>query len=242
MDQYIYFGGYPGAAPLVDDEARWRRYLLDSLIETTLARDRLLMARVDKPALLRRLFRLGSEYSGQMLSYQKMIGQIAGCRQHDDTGSLFPLWILLAGAGMVCGLSKFGPGEVVRQRGSSPKLQVLNNGLKSAQAVSTFGEVRQDPELWGRMYESAVGAYLAGEAQGGGFEVFYWREVSKEVDFVLRRGNKVVAIEVKSGRRRGSLPGMVAFQKAFGKTRSLLVGTGGMPLEEFLQIAPETLF
>jgi predicted AAA+ superfamily ATPase len=238
LDQYIYFGGYPGAASLIDDESRWRRYLLDSLIETTLSRDILLMARVDKPALLRQVFRLGCEYSGQILSFQKMIGQL---QDAGNTTTLAHYLDLLAGAGMVCGLNKFS-GEAVRQRASSPKLQVLNHGLKSAQAMSTFEATRNDPEAWGRMCESAVGAYLAGEAQGGEFEVFYWREVSKEVDFLLRRGTRIVAIEVKSGRHRGSLPGIAAFNKAFGQTRNLLVGSGGIPFEEFLRIPPQDLF
>jgi uncharacterized protein len=238
IDRYIYFGGYPGAASLSDDESRWRRYLLDSLIETTISRDILLMARVDKPALLRQVFRLGCEYSGQILSYQKMLGQL---QDAGNTTTLAHYLDLLAGAGMVCGLNKFS-GEEVRQRASSPKLQVLNQGLKSAQAVSTLTLTRDDPEVWGRMCESAVGAYLAGEAQAGEFEIFYWREVSKEVDFVLRRGSKVVALEVKSGRHRTSLPGMTAFNKTFGKTTSLLVGTGGIPFEEFLRTPPESLF
>lgn len=238
LDQYIYFGGYPGAASLIEDESRWRRYLLDSLIETTLSRDILLMARVDKPALLRQVFRLGCEYSGQILSYQKMLGQL---QDAGNTTTLAHYLDLLSGAGMVCGLNKFSGAEV-RQRASSPKLQVLNQGLKSALAVSSLATTRDDPEVWGRMCESAVGAYLAGEAQGGEFEVFYWREVSKEVDFVLRRGSKVVALEVKSGRHRTSLPGMTAFNKAFGRTTSLLVGSGGIPFEEFLRTPPESLF
>jgi uncharacterized protein len=238
LERYIYFGGYPGAASLVEDESRWRHYILDSLIETTLSRDILLMSRVDKPALLRQVFRLGCEYSGQILSYQKMLGQL---QDAGNTTTLSHYLGLLAGAGMVCGLNKFS-GEEVRQRASSPKLQVLNQGLKSAQTGSTLALTRDDPEVWGRMCESAVGAYLAGEAQAGEFEVFYWREVSKEVDFVLRRGNKIVALEVKSGRHRASLPGMAAFNKAFGKTTSLLVGTGGIPFEEFLRTPPESLF
>ncbi len=87
-----------------------------------------------------------------------------------------------------------------------------------------------------------MGAYLAGEAQAGEFEIYYWREVSREVDFVLRRGNKLVAIEVKSGRHRGALPGIAAFDKVFGPAKNLLVGTGGIPVDEFLRIAPESLF
>jgi predicted AAA+ superfamily ATPase len=237
VDQYIYFGGYPGAASLIGDEDRWRRYLLDSLIETTVSRDILLMNRVDKPALLRQFFRLGCIYSSQILSYQKMLGQL---QDAGNTTTLAHYLDLFSGAGMLCGLPKFS-GEVVRQRGSSPKFQVLNNALMTAQSATTFLETRRDPERWGRVAESAVGAHLANGAQMGDYELFYWREVSKEVDFVLRRGDKVLALEVKAGNRRTSLPGMAAFEKAFGPAKKLLVGTGGIPFEEFLQIAPVAL-
>jgi predicted AAA+ superfamily ATPase len=237
VDQYIYFGGYPGAASLIEDEERWRRYLLDSLIETTLTRDILLMSRVDKPALLGRLFRLGCEYSSQILSYQKMLGQLVDA---GNTTTLAHYLELLTGAGLLCGLSKFS-GPVVRQRGSSPKFQVLNNGLMTAQSRTLFAEVRRDPERWGRIAESAVGAHLANGAMMGDYELFYWREASKEVDFVLRRGDKVLALELKAGNRRTSLPGMAAFDKAYAPTKKLLVGTGGIPFEEFLSIAPVAL-
>ena len=103
LEQYLYFGGYPGAAPLIADPPRWRRYLLDSLIETTIARDVLLMTRVDKPALLRRLFELGCRYSGQVLSYTKMLGQL---QDAGNTTTLAHYLELLAGAGMLTGLSK----------------------------------------------------------------------------------------------------------------------------------------
>jgi predicted AAA+ superfamily ATPase len=238
LDEYIYFGGYPGAAPLMKDENRWRRYLLDSLIETTISRDVLLMSRVDKPALLRQLFHLGCLYSGQILSYQKMLGQL-----HDagNTTTLAHYLELLSGAGMLCGLPKFS-GHIVKQRGSSPKLQALNNALMTAQAASEFAEVRQDPERWARVVESAVGAYLADGAMRGEYELFYWREASKEVDFVLRRGEKVLALEVKAGNRRTTLPGMAEFDRAFGPARKLLAGGGGIPIEDLLRIPQEQLF
>jgi predicted AAA+ superfamily ATPase len=238
VDQYIYFGGYPGATPLIHDEERWRRYLLDSLIETTLARDILLMNRVDKPALLRQMFRLGCEYSGQILSYQKMLGQL---QDAGNTTTLAHYLDLLSGAGMLCGLSKFSS-EVVRQRNSSPKLQVLNNGLMTAQSAGKFTESRGDPERWGRIAESAIGAYLANAALAGDFEIFYWREASKEVDFVLRKGKQVIALEVKAGNRSTTLPGIAAFDKIYSPRKKLLVGTGGIPFEEFLCVPAMDLF
>jgi hypothetical protein len=230
LDQYLFFGGYPGAAPLVKDPRRWARYIKDSLIETTISRDVLLLTRVNKPALLRRLFELACEYSGRILSYQKMVGQL---QDAGNTVTLAHYLDLLAGAGMVTGLQKFA-GERVRQRGSIPKLQVLNTALMTAQAGLTAEESQADTELWGRLVESAVGAHLANAAASGMCELFYWRDRNREVDFVTRVGKTVTAIEVKSGRRGHALPGMDAFAAAFGTSRMLLVGGDGIPLGQFL--------
>ena len=230
VDQYVYFGGYPGAAPLASEPDRWRRYILDALVETTIARDVLLLTRVDKPALLRRLFDLGCRYSGQVLSYTKMLGQL-----HDagNTTTLAHYLDLLGGAGLLVGLAKFS-GRAVRQRGSSPKLQVLNTALMTAQTGLLFDEARVDREFWGRLVESAVGAHIANAAAAGTCELFYWRERNREVDFVVRAGKSVVAIEVKSTRRRDALPGMGAFSEAVRSSRALLVGGDGIALGEFL--------
>ena len=230
LEQYLYFGGYPGAAPLIKEPQRWRRYLLDALIETTIARDVLLMTRVDKPALLRRLFELGCRYSGQVLSYTKMLGQL---QDAGNTTTLAHYLDLLGGAGMLTGLQKYA-GNAVRQRGSSPKLQVLNTALMTAQSGLSPDEARADREFRGRLVESAVGAHLANAAAGGACELFYWREQSREVDFVVRAGRTVVAIEVKSGRAPDAFPGLAAFAEAFRPKRTLLVGGDGISLEEFL--------
>lgn len=230
LERYVFFGGYPGAAPLVREEARWARYIVDSLVETTLSRDVLLLSRVDKPALLRRLFQLGCSYSGQILSYTKMLGQL---QEAGNATTLAHYLDLLAGAGMLTGLQKFA-GEAVRQRGSSPKLQVLNTALMTAPSALTLAEARRDGELWGRLVESAVGAHLANAAATGTCELFYWRDRNREVDFVVRAGRNVTAIEVKSARGRDVLPGMEAFSAAFRPRRKLLVGGDGIPLEDFL--------
>src|SRR5205807_8790309 len=198
LEEYVYFGGYPGAASLVHEPDRWRRYILDALIETTIARDVLLLTRVDKPALLRRLFELGCRYSGQVLSYTKMLGQL---HEAGNTTTLAHYLELLGGAGLLTGLAKYS-GRAVRQRGSSPKLQVLNTALMSAQSGLSLDEARADREFWGRLVESAVGAHLANSAAVGECELFYWREGSREVDFVVRVGRTLTAIEVKSGRTR----------------------------------------
>jgi predicted AAA+ superfamily ATPase len=230
LEQYLFHGAYPGAAELIDDPERWRRYILDSLIEPTISRDILLLTRVDKPALLRRLFQLGCAYSGQILSYQKMIGQLTDA---GNTTTLAHYLELLQGAGMLAGLAKYSRGQV-RQRGSSPKLQVLNTALMSAQDHRSIAEARQDGDYWGRLVESCVGAHLINSTFGTNASVTYWRERNHEVDFVLQQGKTTVAIEVKSGARRESLPGMDAFVRLFKPKRQLLVGGQGIALEEFL--------
>ena len=236
VERYIYHGGYPGSASLVDDPERWRAYVLDSLVETTISRDLLLMTRVDKPALLRRLFELTCRYSGQILSFTKMLGQLLDA---GNTTTLAHYLELLADAGMAVGIQKYA-GDAARRRGSSPKLQVMNNALMTAESGRTFEEARGDGEYWGRLVESAVGAHLANTAAAGGCEVYYWREGNLEVDFVLRSGERLAAIEVKSGRVARSMPGMDAFRSAFGPGRCVLVGGDGIPVEEFLSLPAET--
>jgi predicted AAA+ superfamily ATPase len=231
LDQFLFYGGYPGAAPLIREPGRWTRYIRDSLIETTIARDVLLLSRVDKPALLRRLFELGCAYSGQILSYTKMLGQLLDA---GNTTTLAHYLDLLAGAGMLVGLHKYAAG-VARQRASSPKLQVLNTALMTAQASLSMSEAGRDAAFRGRLIESAVGAHLANAAAAGECQVFYWRDRNHEVDFVVRAGRTITAIEVKSGRKRNTFPGLAAFGAAFPKARKLLVGADGVPIEEFLR-------
>lgn len=231
FEHYLFYGGYPGPVSFIKDHQRWVRYIKDSLIETTISRDVLLLTRVVKPALLRRLFELGCQYSGQVLSYNKMLGQL---QDAGNTTTLAHYLYLLQAAGMLCGLPKYTR-QSVRSRGSSPKLQVLNTALISAQCGMNMKEARSDPEFWGRLLESAVGAHLCNAAQSGICEVFYWRERNHEVDFVIRSGRNLTAIEVKSGRRRDVLPGMARFSENFKPKRALLIGTGGIHPEEFLK-------
>ena len=230
LEQFLFYGGYPGAAPLVREPNRWARYVLDSLIETSISRDVLLLTRVDKPALLRRLFELACRYSGQVLSYTKMLGQL---QDSGNSTTLAHYLNLLAGAGMVTGLSKYA-GDMARSRGSIPKLQVFNTALLTAPTGLTIAEARADREFWGRLVESAVGAHLANAAAGRECELFYWRERNQEVDFVVKAGRRLAAIEVKSGRAPTAHRGTAAFAAAFKPQRSLLVGGNGIELGEFL--------
>jgi len=230
LDDYLYFGGYPGAAPLISEPARWTRYVADSLIETSIARDVLLLTRVDKPALLRRLFELACRYSGQILSYTKMLGQL---QDAGNSTTLAHYLDLLAGAGMVCGLPKYA-GDLARSRGSSPKLQVLNTALMTATSGLTPHEAHDDREFRGRLVESAVGAHLANAEAAGVCRVSYWRERNHEVDFVVQAGRRLITVEVKSGRAPLAHAGSAAFAAQFKTHRSLLVGGDGVSVEEFL--------
>ncbi|MDP7006001.1 MAG: ATP-binding protein [Phycisphaerales bacterium] len=233
LDQFIMYGSYPGAATFADDHNRWTQYILDAIIEPTISKDVLLLSRVDKPILLRRLFELSCAYSGQLLSYTKMLGQL-----HDagNTTTLAHYLELLSGAGMVRGLQKFST-AIVRTRNSIPKLQVLNTALMSAQSGKTKNQTIDDKEYYGRLVESAVGAYLANAAAVGACELFYWRDRNKEIDFILRRGDAIVAIEVGTGKGKPSLQkhgGIISFSKKFDVTKSILVGQNGIALDQFL--------
>ncbi len=235
VDQYIFHGGYPGSAPYITNTKRWASYILHSLVETTITRDVLLMARIDKPALLRRLFDLASAYSGQELSYNKMLGQL---QDVGNTSTLASYADLLEQAGMLMGLQKFSTAEV-RTRSTTPKWQVMNNALMTARLGLTVAQAKKNGELWGRIVESAVGTHLADGHAEGRYELFYWRERDREVDFVIKRGKKLTAIEVKSGRTRNARVGLDAFAQANSGTKLLLVGSGGIPLDEFLAEKPE---
>ncbi len=232
LDHYIYFGGYPGAAALADpnDPTRWSNYINDSIIETIISRDILLTVQVNKPALLRHLFKLACIYSGQMLSYTKILGQL---QDAGNSTTLAHYIELLAGAGLVCGLQKFAS-QPVRQRSSSPKFAVFNTALITSQLNKTFHEAQADKALWGRLVESTVGAHLLNSIRGTRIELFYWREGDKEVDFVLKSGDNITALEVKSGLETFTPSGIDTFVKEFKPNRVMLIGDRGIPLSDFL--------
>ena len=230
LDRYVYFGGYPGSAPIVRDETRWRDFIHNSLIEPNIERDILALQRVDKPALLKRLFGLGAEYSGQVLSYNKMLGQL---QDAGNTTTLARYLDLLSMAGLITGLPKYAS-RPHRRRASSPKLNVLNTALMSVHTSYAFEQARADRTFWGRLVESAVGAHLVNTG-GREYRVHYWRDrEGREVDFVLERGRELVAFEVKSGGRRGNVGGLEAFGRDFRIKASHVVGQDGIPVSEFL--------
>jgi len=139
--QYVYFGGYPGAASLISDQQRWKQYVRESLIETSISKDILMLTRVDKPALMKRLFELSCTYSGQILSYNKMLGQL---RDAGNTTTLSHYLTLLRTAGLVTGIEKYSS-NIIRKKSSSPKFQVYNTALISALSNESFEDALQNP-------------------------------------------------------------------------------------------------
>ena len=230
LASYIYFGGYPGAADLVNDQPRWREYIRASLIGPVMERDILDMARVDRPALLRSAFELGSSFSGQEISYSKMVGRL----QDAGNTTTIPHYLeLLSQSGLLTGLPKYN-GQQHRGRASSSKLNVLNTAFMSVNSGHSFDEAQANRSFWGRLAESAVGAHLCNTGRPE-IKVYYWREGHHEVDFVLKRGPRLVRVEVRNGPGHGSSPGgLDRFQGEFDPARTLLVGGQGIPLEEFL--------
>ncbi len=238
VDEYIYFGGYPGAALLIKDQARWATYITDSIIETSLSRDIMLMVRVHKPALLRRLFELGCHHSGTVFSYQQMLGQL---QDAGNAHTLAQYLELLAKAGFISGLQKFSLPHI-RQKASSPKLQVLNTALISALHHLTFEEAKNTPHVWNTLVESAIGAHLLNSSFGTQVKIYYWKEGSKEVDFILRKGHSLLAIEIKDVKKTLVTPGIEAFCQNIQSTKKLIVGKGGLSVEELLSSPLEALF
>lgn len=229
LAEYIYFGGYPGSAHLIREEERWRSYVFDALIKPSIEKDILAMTKVEKPALLRQLFALGADYSGQILSYNKMLGQL---QDAGNATTLVRYLDLLSTAGLISGLPKYStsPRQV---RASTPKLNVRNTALATVSSGYTFAEAQADRSFWGRLVESAVGAHILNAAKSN-MHAYYWRKSHFEVDFIVRRGPRTIAIEVKSGPQRRRLPGMEAFSREFSPHRTLLIGDGGAPLADFL--------
>lgn len=228
IEQWIFFGGYPGAAAFIDNETNWKRYIADSLIETVLARDVLQMSKVAKPVLLRHLFALAATLPAQCISYTKMLGQL-----HDagNTTTLAHYLKLLESAFLASGLELFSQG-VQRKRGSSPKLVLWNNALVNALSTRSFSDSLADTIWWGRLVENAVGAHLCNSLNSVEYTVTYWREGDYEVDYVISRGRDVWAIEVKSG-STGKSAGLSRFRSRYPDAKVLLVGAQGVPLLEF---------
>ena len=231
INQYVYFGGYPGSAPYVNNEARWRKYMRESIIAPAIEKDVLQTTYIYKPALMHQLFHLGCAYSGELLSYNKMLGLL---QDAGNATTLVNYLEVLGESKLLTGLPKYVK-DASRKYRTIPKLQVYNNALLTAltEGVS-YEKVFTDPQLWGRWVESAVGCYLLDKADELDCDLFYWREDNEEVDFVLRRADKLLAIEVKSGKRQSN-SGLSTFRQMYNPQHSLVVGGQALPLEDLFK-------
>lgn len=237
-EEYIWYGGYPGAIVLKEDEDRWKNYVRDALLETSISKDILMLTRVDKPALMKRLFEIGAAYSGQVLSFTKVMGQLADA---GNTTTLANYLELLKEAGLLSGLEKYSP-NLVRKRSSSPKFMVHNTAIMSGLSNETMETLRADHRAWGRWVESAVGAHLVNQAfKEKKLNIYYWREGNEEVDFVVEYKKRIIALEVKTS-KVGGLTGLNAFAKQYRPEKSLVIGTDGIPWEKFLQLDVLSLY
>lgn len=229
IDQYIYYGGYPGGAMYIDDERRWRRYIKDSIVAPAIEKDVLRTKVIYKPALMKQLFELGCAYSSEELSLNKMLGQL------QDAGNVTTLagyLTTLDESRLLCGLNKYAS-DNARKYNSVPKLMVYNTALFSVQSGMSFSKAYTTPKSWGRWVESAVGAHLLNLADEYDYKLYYWREREDEVDFIIEYDRKCIAIEVKSWRRTTN-NGLALFRERFHPVHSFVVGSGGIPIDEFL--------
>ncbi len=234
-EAYAWFGAYPGAADLVQDEQRWKQYIRESLIETAISKDVLMLTRIDKPALLRSLFELGAQYSGQILSYTKVMGQL---QDAGNTTTLAHYLRLLDGAGLLTGIPKYA-GDRARMRNSSPRFQVFNNALMNTYKVENLKSAQENPKLWGRVVESCVGAYLLSYREEG-YALSYYREGADEVDYILTYAGKTIAIEIKTSGQTGK--GMDKFVAKFKPQKFYQISPKGISWQQFIQMHPGELF
>ncbi len=237
VDQYLYYGGYPGAASLINDSDRFEQYILSAIIEATINKDILMDTPISKPALLKQTFELGAAYSGNLLSLNKMLGSL---QDAGNTSTLAGYLNLLNESGLLCGLQKYSV-DLSRRKASIPKFQVYNNALKLAYTPLTFEQAILDRKSWGHIFESGVGAYIISQAFVHRFDVYYWRERNDEVDFILHKKGILVAIEVKSNAEKHT-EGLAKFKQMFKPKLSLIIGDGGINVEDFLLMDLQKLF
>ncbi|MBI5624623.1 MAG: ATP-binding protein [Elusimicrobia bacterium] len=230
MEAYISLGGYPKRREFLPDVGRFLGYVRDSIIESVLNRDLLLLHPVDKPVLLRRLFEFACHHPAEMVSLQKMLGQLT------DKGNVTTIahyLDLLAAAFLIKPLQKYSP-KILRIRASSPKLVVMAQALVAAVQEKKPAELLKDPALRGRWVENAVGSHLI----RSGLDVFYWRDRDQEIDFIARRGTTSMAVEVSTSAKKHEPESLARLARRIGVPKSLVVGPKGVSLAEFLKTDP----
>ena len=206
FDTYFWFGAYPGAVPFIQEESRWRQYILNSIIEPVLGKDILGQQPVKNPALFRQTFELAVQYPAQVISLQKLLGQL---QDRGNAATIKHYLTLLEQCFLIKTLQKF-TGSPIQTKGSSPKIIVLNQAL--AFAYQPQERIKQELERHGHLFESLVGAHLSLLPDT---ELFYWREGNDEVDYVIQSPSGTRAIEIKSSIRPRRGKGLQAFSKRY---------------------------
>lgn len=244
-DLLVREGGYPGAYPLRNDVSRWTAYVRDAILEPAIGRDLLALAAVRRPALLRQVFGVCAASPAQIVSLQKLQGQL------QDPGALETIahyLALLEEGFLVAPLSKFSM-RPARQRAAPPKLVVLSNAFLAAADPRGAPAPDVDPARYGAWVENACLAY----AWSAGQRVSYWREEPLEVDAVVEGSWGAWAIEVKTGTvTQGDLRGLAELTRRNPSLRPLVLcepgafaavrrmGLLAMDWREFLSGGPPT--
>lgn len=239
-------GSYPGAFGLRDDASRWSAYVRDAILEPAIGRDILALAVVRRPALLRQVFGVCASSPAQIVSLQKIQGQL------QDAGALETIahyLALLEEAFLVASLRKHAA-KPTRQRSSPPKLVTLNNALVAVTDPRGIPDRTTDPQRFGTWVENACLAY----AWNAGQRVSYWREEPFEVDGVIDGSWGAWAIEIKTGSvAPADLKGLGEFTRRYPRFRPLVLcdadarpaveraGLPSMPWSEFLLSGPRRL-
>lgn len=220
----VQLGSYPGALQFRGDTSRWRAYVRDSIIEPAIGRDVLALGVVRRPALLRQIFAVAVASPAQIVSLQKLQGQL------QDRGALETVahyLALLEEAYLVASLQKFAQHEH-RRRSAPPKLVVLNNAMLSAMHPEGAPEQSHEPARFGLWVENACLAF----AWNAGQRVTYWREEPLEVDCVTEGNWGRWAIEIKTGIVESThLKGLLEFCRRNPQFRPLVVTAPGQESE-----------
>jgi len=236
VGEYIFYGGYPGAffnqLPL-ERHDYWHNYIKNSIISPIFDRDIMELTQINKPALMRRLMNLAPSFSGQLISYNKLLGQL---QDKGNSTTIAHYLDLLSDAGLFACLSRYTPRPHVG-KASSPKLNVLNTALMTVGSSHSFPDVLNHRSDWGRIVESAVGAHLLNSLSFS-TKVHYWRNPPHEVDFVVSRGPHLLGIEVKSG-SSSKKRGLNAFKERFPNAKTMIVGPNGVPFHDFFSLTTE---
>ncbi len=238
VEEFMFFGGYPTpfndtSRPIVLEA--WQKYISVSVLKPIIERDIMGLTQIRKPALMRQLIDLASSYSGQLISYNKLLGQL---KDAGNATTLANYLDLLSDAGLMVALSPYTASPHLG-RSRSPKLNVLNTALMTAAPGYSFQEAKSDRSLWGRIVESAVGAHLY-NTRNVSTRIHFWRDKSgaNEVDFVISRGPHLVGLEVKSGRIR-SHSGLACFKDRFPNAKTMIVGPDGISFEDFFSFTTD---